>query len=198
MKKLIFHRLSGAGAKKYAKELAELRLKVFFDFPYLYEGTLDYEMHYLETYFKAKHAFILIAEDNGQIVGATTSIWANEEVDSFKSPFEIKGINPEEVFYFGESVLLPQYRGLGIGKIFFQERETFARTLPFIKILSFCAVIRSSTHPLKPLEYRPLDSFWHSQGFKKEDGLTTTYEWKDRGEEKESLKEMQFWTKLIK
>ncbi|MFY7993076.1 MAG: GNAT family N-acetyltransferase [Bacteriovoracaceae bacterium] len=198
MNNLKFHRLSGQEAKKYALELAKLRLKVFFDFPYLYEGTLDYEMNYLETYFKAKHAFIFLIEDKGQIVGATTSIWAEEEVDNFKKPFELSGINPKDVFYFGESVLLPQYRGLGFGKIFFQERETFARSLPFINLLSFCAVIRPSTHPLRPQGYQPLDFFWHSQGFQKNDGLTTTYEWKDRGDEKESLKEMQFWTKLIK
>jgi hypothetical protein len=198
MNNLKFHRLSGQEAKKYALELAKLRLKVFFDFPYLYVGTLEYEMNYLETYFKAKHAFIFLIEDKGQIVGATTSIWAEEEVDNFKKPFELSGINPKDVFYFGESVLLSEYRGLGIGKIFFQERETFARTLPFINLLSFCAVIRPSTHPLKPQGYQPLDSFWHSQGFQKNDGLTTTYEWKDRGDEKESAKQMQFWTKLIK
>lgn len=191
---LKYHRLAGEEARKYADALATLRLKVFWDFPYLYEGSAEYEKRYLETYFKAKHSFIFLVEDNGKIVGATTRIWAAEEEESLQAPFE----NPSEVFYFGESVLLPEYRGQGIGKMFFEERETYARSLPFIKYLSFCAVVRPDSHPLKPVGYRPLDSFWNDQGFHKVSGLVTTYEWKDRDEDKQTKKAMQYWMKEIK
>lgn len=194
IKKLL---LSGDQARTYINELASLRLDVFYEYPYLYEGTLEYEKNYLETYFKAKHAFILILKDDDKVIGATTGIWANEEEESFKAPFTRFGINPEEVFYFGESVLLKEYRGQGLGKIFFEERERYARSLSFIKYLAFCAVQRSE-HPLEPKNYRPLDSFWESQAFKKIDGLTTTYHWRDRGEENETNKLMQFWIKEIK
>lgn len=191
-------RLSGQEARSYAKELAELRLKVFWDFPYLYEGTLDYEKKYLETYFKAQHSFILILKEDGKCIGATTAIWAREEEESFRKPFSDFGINPEEVFYFGESLLLPEYRGKGLGKIFFQERERFARSLPFVKKLSFCAVEREPAHPLRASDYRPLDEFWLSQGFQKIDGLTTEYEWQDRDQKEVTAKKMQFWLKEIR
>lgn len=195
---LKYHRLSGESARKHVDALAALRLKVFWDFPYLYEGSAEYEKKYLETYFKAKHSFIFLAEDNGKIVGATTGIWAAEEEESFRLPFEEASLNPEEVFYFGESVLLPEYRGHGIGKKFFEEREAYARTLPFIKYLSFCAVVRSEDHPMKPQGYKPLDPFWQSMGFNKVPGLVTTYEWKDRGDEIQTKKPMQYWLKEIK
>lgn len=189
--------LTGEEARIYVNELAKLRLGVFYEYPYLYEGTLEYEKKYLETYFKAKHSFILLLKDKNEVIGATTGIWAKEEEDSFKSPFTRFGINPEEVFYFGESVLQKEYRGQGLGKVFFEERERYARKLPFIKYLSFCAVQRSA-HPLEPKDYRPLDVFWDSQGFKKIEGLTTSYHWRDRGEENETNKLMQFWIKEIK
>lgn len=190
-------RLTGEEARAYVQELATLRLKVFWDFPYLYEGSLDYEKKYLETYFKAKHSFIFLVQDGDNIVGATTSIWAQEEEDSFKEPFRKAGIDPTKVFYFGESVLLPEYRGRGIGKMFFTERENYARSLPFIEYLSFCAVIRSKDHPLRPANYEPLDRLWHSQGFELVPSLTTQYDWKDRDEEKSTVKDMQFWIKKI-
>ncbi len=195
---MLYHRLSGDAARSFSDQLAELRLKVFWDFPYLYEGSREYEMKYLETYFKAKHAFIFLVEDAGRIVGATTGIWAKEEEESFREPFARRGFNPDEIFYFGESVLLPDYRGKGIGKKFFEEREKFARSLPFIKYVSFCAVERPDQHPLRPVDYKPLDPFWRTMGFEKVPGLTTDYEWRDRGENNQTKKQMQYWIKNIR
>lgn len=196
-KNLTLHHLSGEEARQYINELAEVRIKVFAEFPYIYEGSLDYEREYLETYFQAKHSFVLLVEDQGKIVGASTGIWAVEEEESFNKPFVEHGIEPKKVFYFGESILLPAYRGRGLGKVFMQEREKYARSLPFIEILAFAAVVREPDHPLKPEGYRPLDAFWMSQGFHKEHGLTMTYEWKDLDKEKADAKVMQFWLKHL-
>ncbi len=191
-------KLSGSQAREYATEIGQLRLKIFYDFPYLYEGSLDYEMQYLETYFKAQHSIIILLKEGNSVIGATTGIWAKEEETEFREPLQKWGLNPDQVFYFGESVLLPDYRGKGYGKTFFSEREKFARSLPFIKYLTFCRVVREDSHPLKPEKYSPLDSFWQSQGFQEADGLVTLYPWKDRGETQETHKEMQYWLKEIK
>lgn len=190
--------LTGHEARVYINEIAQLRLKVFWDFPYLYEGSLDYEKKYLETYFKAEHSFILLVLDDKKVVGATTSILAIEEEESFRKPFEEHGLSPESVFYFGESVLLPEYRGRGIGKVFFEERERYARSLPEVKTLSFCAVERALDHPLRPSGYRPLNEFWEMMGFHPEKNLITFYDWKDRDEDKSTKKKMQYWVKTIR
>lgn len=197
MGKLSFLRLNGEAAENFGKDLAALRLNIFKNFPYLYEGTIDYEMKYLQTYFKAKHSFIFLVLDGEKVVGATTSIWSEEEEESFKRPFEEHNFDPKKVFYFGESVLEPAYRGKGLGKLFFQERESFARSLGFIDTVSFCAVVREGDHPLKPADYKPLDAFWRSQGFEKVPGMTTTYEWQDRDQDGLTKKLMQFWAKSI-
>lgn len=190
-------KLTGSEARPYAEDLARLRLNVFYDYPYLYEGTLDYEMKYLETYFKARNSLVFMVLDHGVPVGATTGIWAVEEEESFRRPFYQFGINPEKVFYFGESVLSPEYRGQGLGKRFFEEREAFAKKLEFIEYLSFCAVVRPESHILKPQNYKPLDGLWLSQGFEKVPNLTTTYTWQDRNEEAATEKQMQFWLKKL-
>lgn len=190
-------RLNGEEARKYADDIAHLRLRVFNDFPYLYEGTLEYEKKYLETYFKAKHSFILLLKDGDQFIGATTGIWAQEEEESFRQPFVAQGIDPKQVFYFGESVLLPEYRGKGLGKVFFEEREAFARSLGFIEWLAFCAVVREENHPLRPKAFRPLNEFWISQGFSKSPSLKTTYEWQDKDQNEVTKKNMEYWLKKI-
>jgi hypothetical protein len=53
-------RLRGNEVRAFVNELAELRLKVFWDFPYLYEGIVEYEKKYLATYFKTKKSFMTI------------------------------------------------------------------------------------------------------------------------------------------
>lgn len=197
MNSITIEKFAGDEARKIADDLAHLRLKVFWDFPYLYEGTVEYEKTYLETYFKAKHSFILIVKDGDKIVGATTGIWAREEEESFKKPLHAYGLNTDEVFYFGESVLLPEYRGQGLGKVFMQERENYARSIPGIKILAFCSVERPFNHRLRPQGYKPLDEFWKSRGFSPASGLFTEYSWKDRDEKEETVKKLNYWLKNI-
>jgi GNAT superfamily N-acetyltransferase len=189
--------LQGKEARPYLPALTRLRLNVFYDFPYLYQGSEAYEQKYLETYFRAQHSVIVLVGDGDDWVGATTGILASEEEPGFQQPLQRFGLYPAEVFYFGESVLMPAYRGRGLGKAFFQQRENYARSLGCIKWLAFCAVVRPFDHPLKPPGYRPLDEFWQAQGFQPEPGLTTTYEWKDRDQEMPSSKLMQFWLKRI-
>lgn len=198
MNQFELYRFQGEEARQLVNELASLRLKVFAEYPYLYEGTLDYEKKYLETYFSAKNSFVLLVKDRIKDlwIGATTGIWAAEEEENFKAPFIHYGIDPEEVFYFGESVLLPEYRGRGLGKVFFKEREHFARSITGIRYLSFCAVVRND-HPSRPSDYSPLNDFWSAQGFKEIPELTTTYEWLDKGEVSPTIKKMQFWLKKI-
>lgn len=195
---LEFISMNGSEARHIAPSIAALRIKVFWDFPYLYEGSLDYEMKYLETYFKSKHSFFFAVKDHGELVGITTAVLACEEEDSFQKPLVEAGLDPKTVCYFGESLLLKNYRGLGIGKKFFHEREKFAISFPQVNHICFCAVVRDSNHPLKPEGYKPLNEFWTQMGFHLVPGFLGRYEWKDRGEEYPTEKRMQYWIKNIR
>ena len=100
------------------------------------------------------------------------------------------------VFYYGESVLLPSYRGRGIGKAFLAKRERHAAERGFSTV-AFCAVERPDDHPLKPAGYVPLHGFWRSQGYERHPELATTFRWKDIGEPTETDKPMVFWLKSL-
>ena len=54
--------------------LAELRIKVFRDWPYLYGGDPAYERQYLTTYAASPRAYCALAEVDGVAIGATTAV----------------------------------------------------------------------------------------------------------------------------
>lgn len=194
MSTLRLETFTGSAAKPYIPELATLRMKIFRDFPYLYEGDLAYEENYLSTYLASPDSFLAIVFDGDKVVGATTAIPLLQETEEFKKPFVEHGYDLTKIFYFGESLLYPQYRGQGIGVRFFEERERQAQSSG-ATIATFCAVERSDDHPLKPAGYQPLHGFWRKRGFERKPKLRTSYSWKDIGDAEETYKPMVFWLK---
>lgn len=187
----------GSEAYQFKNDLAKLRIQVFREFPYLYDGSLDYEERYLESFLHSKDSIIAIAFDHDKIVGASTGTPLAYESMDIQTPWIAHHQDLSKVFYFSESVLLPEYRGLGIGVKFFQEREAWARKLGQFNTLAFCAVVRENHHPRKPGNYVPLDEFWKNRGFARLDNYTCQIAWKEIDEEKESKKTLQFWRKGI-
>jgi len=189
--------LHGAAIAPLIGELAELRITVFREFPYLYDGTLDYESRYLQTYAKAPDSLCVLVRDAGQVVGAATALPLADETVEFQQPFLTQGWPMERIYYFGESLLLPAYRGRGLGRRFFAEREARARQLGRFAWCAFCAVQRPDDHPRRPPHYRSLHGLWHSEGFVEHPELTTQYLWQDLDEATESPKPMTFWLKEL-
>jgi hypothetical protein len=191
--------LKGSTLENAIPDLARLRIEVFRDFPYLYEGSLDYEKNYLQIYVKSKEAVVIAALDGDKIIGAATALPLEDEADYVQKPFrdaqQENKMDISKIFYFGESVLLKNYRGLGIGNSFFDGREKAARIDTKYNITTFCAVQRPEDHPMRPAKYRPLDEFWKKRGYHKEPKLQATFHWKDIGEKEETGKPMIYWLK---
>ena len=188
--------LTGAALEAAIPDLARLRVTVFAEFPYLYDGDDAYEVRYLETYRQSRGAIVVGAYDGEHLVGAATGTPMLEHEAEFAAAFDGLGYDLETLFYCGESVLLPEYRGHGIGHAFFDAREAHARSLGATHCC-FCAVVRPENHPARPAGYRPLDAFWEKRGYRRLDGVTAKYCWKDSGEEQESAKVMQFWLRAL-
>ncbi len=182
-------------ARDIVHELGLLRIKVFADYPYLYDGDLDYEKRYLETYFTASSALIGVVRDGQKMVGMTSALSLCQEEESFKRPFIDSGHDPDDYYYFGESILLKDYRSLGLGRWFMEIRLKRARELGH-RYACFCRVSRAKDDPRRPSDYRDLDPFWRELGFRRM-GVTTTYHWKEFGEKIQSAKTMEFWRKEL-
>ncbi|MGE4430087.1 MAG: N-acetyltransferase family protein [Sphingobium sp.] len=176
--------------------LARLRLSVFRDWPYLYEGTEAYEARYLEEYMAEPGSVLVTAQVDGVIVGAATASPLSGQKADFQAPFLASGLDIGRLFYFGESVLLPAFRGLGIGHGFFDAREEAARQAG-ASHACFCAVIREADHPLRPENARDLHPFWQARGYAPLEGAVTTFAWKDVDQAEETAHPMQFWMRAL-
>ncbi len=189
-------RLVGAQINEALEQLAALRIRVFRDWPYLYDGDADYEARYLRTYAQSEQAVCVLAWEGERVVGAATGIPLADETEEVIKPIREAGLPVESVFYFGESVLLPEYRGRGIGVGFMKEREEHARSLGYA-VAMFCSVQRPATHPRRPEGYVPLDAFWQKRGFQPEDTLQAWFRWKDLDDLEETVKPLRFWSKRL-
>jgi len=188
--------LTGADLERHLRDVAALRLEVFRSWPYLYDGDFDYEHRYLQSYRDSAGAILVGAFDGARMVGVATGTPMEDHADDFGAAFAGRPEPLTDIFYCAESVLLPDYRGRGIGHAFFDAREAHARA-PGRRTSAFCAVVRPEDHPARPADYRPLDDFWRGRGYAPLPGVMAEFSWKDIGAEGETAKPMQFWEKPL-
>jgi GNAT superfamily N-acetyltransferase len=189
--------LTGAAARAHLDDLARLRIAVFREYPYLYDGDTDYERRYLVPYAESPGGVVVVAFDDDRVVGAATGLPLADAPPSVAAPFVAAGIDPADVFYLGESVLLPEYRGRGVGHKFFDGREAQARALG-LGMAAFCAVVRPADHPERPADWQPLDGFWTARGYTPRPDMETTFSWRDIGASSETAKPMRFWLRALR
>jgi len=189
-------RLRNPEIQPFIPELAKLRINIFKEYPYLYDGHLEYEYKYLNTYVKCPHSIVVLVFDHEQVVGASTAIPLEFETIEFQKPFLDHQIPIADIFYFGESILKPEYRGQNIYRRFFEEREAAAREYG-CKQVAFAAIERPENDARKPKNYVPLDKVWKHFGYEKHPELRTYFEWKEVGEQHETSKPLVFWMKNL-
>ncbi|GBQ31449.1 GNAT family N-acetyltransferase [Gluconacetobacter azotocaptans] len=189
---------SGAGIAAILPDLARLRIAVFREWPYLYDGgDPAYEERYLDVYVRSPAAAIVTAADGGRIVGASSCLPLRDEMACIRAPFEVRGLDLDRFFYFGESVLLPAWRGQGLGVRFFAERERHART-GTAEFAVFCAVRRPDTHPGRPSDAPSLHGFWGRRGFRPLPGISCMLDWREPGDTAERAHALDFWIKPLR
>jgi GNAT superfamily N-acetyltransferase len=191
-----FRILGGAALDGAMQDLAALRIRVFRDWPYLYDGTIAYERAYLEPYCTSPGAVVVGAFEGAVLVGAATGTPMEDHADAFAAAFAGEGLAMSQIFYCAESVLLPAYRGQGIGHRFFDLREAHARRLGRSHV-AFCAVIRPDDHPMRPANARSNADFWQGRGYAPLPGVITEFEWLDLGQAAPSKKPLQFWMRKL-
>jgi len=189
---LTIETLTGDEVLSVIDDLARLRMAVFAQWPYLYDGEAAYEADYLREFAAAPDAVLVAARDGGRIVGAATASPMAAQKAEFQAPFAARGLDVGRLFYFGESVLLPEYRGQGAGHAFFDRREEQARRCG-AEAATFAAVVRPVDHPDHPANYVPLNGFWQRRGYDRVEGFVTEFAWKDHRDEGETAKVMQYW-----
>lgn len=189
--------LTGAAATAVLDDVARLRIAVFRGWPYLYDGDAAYERDYLRAYTNPGAVIVTARDgDGGPIIGAATGAPMQHHAADFAAAFAARPEPLSDIFYCAESVLLPGFRGRGLGHAFFDAREAHARALGF-RWSAFCSVIRPADHPARPAGYQPLDAFWRKRGYAPLPGVIARFRWRDVGAAEDTEKPLQFWMRLL-
>ncbi len=89
--------LTGPDLEAALPQLAALRIAVFRDYPYLYDGSLGYEQGYLQALIHSRDSIIVAADDGGKIVGCATGSALEAHHEEFAAPFREHGFTSNSI-----------------------------------------------------------------------------------------------------
>ena len=188
----------GKDSADYIEAVSRLRIQIFKEYPYLYEGELDYERRYMQGYTSDDKAMIAIARVDGILAGVSTGIPLvsdSEIVSDAKKVFSQENIDIGDFYYYGEVIVLPEFRGQGITTKLYSSQNDLIKTWGF-KHVCILTVLIYEHHPLKPLTYRSPDGMWQHLGFFR-NKLSVDYHWptiQPDSSVKDVSNTLEFWT----
>ena len=188
--------LLGSEAEPHLADIARVRMEVFAEYPYLMDADEAREVEVLSGFIAGENSVLVVVFDGLQVVGASTGSPIAVHDPEFSEVFAVAGFDTSQVFYCAESALLPRYRGQGLGHAFFDQRESYARSLG-MKHSAFCSVVRPESHAKRVAGYAPLDKFWKSRGYRILPGLIANFDWTELGADSATPHPMQFWLKEL-
>lgn len=176
--------------------VAELRLAIFREYPYLYAGDAASEQKYLAVYADAADACLVTVNAGNSVAGAATGIPLSLETGELVNPFAASAYEVDNCYYIGELLFYPAFRNRGLGSRVLKLIEERVRSLGRYRYLTCVTVVRPAGHPLCPADYLPIDRFLARTGFKPLPGICANFTWSELdGVRREHG--MQYWLKEL-
>lgn len=186
--------LIGHKAEPSLEAIASLRLDIFREYPYLYEGLRDDELRYLRSYAEKPGACVILVEDAGKTIGAATGMPLKHEDQHLLDSFAGTAHLIDKSYYVGELLFYRDYRHRGFGSRLLARIEEYVRSLGPYSHLVCMTVMRPPDHLLCPADYAPIERFLARTGFVPMAGITSTIAWREiDGVRRDHL--LQFWRK---
>lgn len=178
----------GAEINAVLNDLAALRIRIFREYPYRYEGKMDYEQKYLQYYGADKDGLVVLLRNaDGTAIGAATGLPArgNWSDDSLK-------VFGNDAYYWGEFILDRNYRGKGCGSRLYKAMSAEISKLGYTTI-GIYMIVTSPDDPARPADYLDMSDFARNHGFTKIPGATEEWEWVPLGETVAKPHTLQAW-----
>lgn len=179
----------GNAISPYIQDITDLSLTIYREYPYLYEGTEEEYMPFIEYYSYSQNGIACILFDNDKPIGVAIGMPMNEMREKYKQPLlnYYTETDFDSLFYLGEFLLLKEYRGQGFSKQMYLELEQQVRKTGFSSKIFFCEIDN----------YRSLDKFWSKLGFKLCGNLSFTVYWRNVSELEDSPHNMIYLMKSL-
>lgn len=138
--------LTGSAVDDCLNDIASLRIVIFREFPYMYDGRREDELHYLKLYSRPE-SFVIIVNDGEKVVGAATGMPLRHEVAELVEPFCGTSYPVDEVYYVGKLLFSPEYRSnRGMGMQFVRMVEEQVRSFSIYRYVTCVTVSRPVDH----------------------------------------------------
>ena len=185
--------------ERYLEEVIKLRVEVFREYPYLYDGNLEYEKEYFKDFVKDSTARVILVKDGFEVVAVATSIALSNAhlCDDIHKPFIEKGYDVERFYYYGEIMIDKNYRNKGISKQIYGLREKEVLSLGFDR-LCFATILKDSDK--MPQDYFDPAEMWKSMRFDEHLDMQVECSWPKiqyDGSTREQVSKLNFWVKKI-
>jgi GNAT superfamily N-acetyltransferase len=188
--------LTGPDALESLDGVASLRIDIFREYPYLYDGKRDDEIHYLSRYAEKPGACVITASDSDTLVGAATGIPLKYEHRTMVEPVRATDYPADEMYYVGEVLFYPTYRKRGLGQRLLAMMEEHVRSLEGYRFLTCATVVRPDDHPLRPFDFVPIERFLARTGFTPLADITSNITWQET-DGIDHCHPMRFWIKEL-
>ncbi len=191
----------GKDIEPFLDEIGSLRVKVFREFPYLYDGDLETERKYIAEYAKSDKSVLIAAFVDKQIIGFVTGTALDSGLEIIRTAYELfnsRSLIANNYYYIGEIIILEEYRSFSLSLELIKQIGTFAKNSGYTS-LCFLTVIREAGHPLKPAHYRSTAKLWEFYKAKKMN-MSVDYEWKTLINSSESMMQtnkLEFWERSL-
>lgn len=160
---LSYKSLSKENFENYFRDLANMRIKYFSEFPYLYAGSLEYEYPYLSGYLNHKDGRIIVVLEKNQVIGMATGFPLHQNMNNstditkwFRTTAKIHKKEATSCFYLGEVIIKSSMRQNGVAYHLtkFIENDFLNRGYKKSVLIT---VERDKEHPLAPSRYFPME-----------------------------------------
>jgi GNAT superfamily N-acetyltransferase len=155
----------GREIQKYINDIAVLRITVFREYPYLYDGDMPTEVDYLSGYSSSKNSVLIFVKDGEKTVGAVSGKPLADMEELLLVPFAQHHLSVQDIFYLGEIMLLKEYRGKGIGYQLYRKFEDVVKQKKQYQKMAIAEIGRQDQDPRKPKNYIPGRVFWQRLGY---------------------------------
>jgi len=187
-RKVEYQLVQGSDMEQYVNDMIRLRLTVFRESPYFYDGTEGEERAYLEQHLHSEKGLFLIAKTGDHVIGMLSGTPMKDR-DDYAYPYVKNAIPTDSIFCLGELVVEQSDHREQIGLNLYQLFEEHVRSLGSYDTISECVVL----HPIAGEG----KSILMQVGGSKCPNLVYHCFWKEIDQEVSTDHVMEYWSKQL-
>lgn len=195
---ITFKTFRGNNSVPYSKDIWNVCLQVYKEYPYLWDASGTDYTYYIESFENSKDSVVVLAFDGKHVVGVATGLrFSDYTAEHYKAPFISCGYSLDSIFYVADLLILKEYRNDSNIAVMYKKLEAIAKKDPSYFYITYNEMEDDYIHQAPP-DYKPLDKLLIKWGFVKQTETRFTTYYENINESEETPHTMVYWIKSLK